>query len=170
MALEIISGYSTLFQQTTPPINWTKVTTYNDYTLRVVTGATSSGGSISFTSNFNTKTVSLPGTPTGSIGPVALTLSQIAPHVHQYYYSSSSGSRGSPGGSPLYTPGASGTRGPTGDVSSPSMYSSITPYPSPTGAATEHTHPSGDISFSWSQSGSLDLRIKYVDMIIATRN
>lgn len=170
MALEITSGSTTLFQQSTPPVNWTKVVAYNDYMLRTTTGSVSSGGSISFTSVFATRTVSLPGTPTGGIGTTSLTLSQIAPHIHQYYYSNSSGSRGSPSGSPAYTPGASGSRGPTGDVTSSSMFSSIVPYPGPGGVAVAHGHPTGDIAFTWSQTGSLDLRIKYVDCILATRN
>jgi len=159
MALELVSGTTTLFQQTTAPVNWTKVTTYNDYALRVVTGAASSGGSINFTSVFSTITVSLPGTPTGAIGSVALTESQIAPHIHQYYESPSSG-------------GGKGTTSSLGPRQAIAGYNSGT---SPTqlssaGGGIAHTHPSGDLSFSWSQTGSLDLRIKYVDTIIATRN
>jgi hypothetical protein len=161
MALELGSGTTTLFQQTAAPVNWTKVTTYNDYMLRVVTGAqASSGGSVDFTSVFNTKTVSLPGTPAGSIGPVAISLNQMAPHIHQYYTGDVSG----PGQGT-----SSGQLGPKQGItgfnsgSSPAGLSQI-------GGGTAHTHPSGDLSFSWSQTGSLDLRIKYVDTIIATRN
>jgi hypothetical protein len=158
MALEITSGYSTLFHQSTPPVNWTKVTTYSDYTLRVVTGSVSSGGGINFTNTFTTQSVSLPGTPTGTIGNAVLTTSQIAPHVHQYYTGPYTGAYGT----------TSGQLGPQQAINgynsgSSSLYFSGT-------SDQGHTHPSGDISFIWSQSGSLDLRIKYVDIIIATRN
>jgi hypothetical protein len=35
-----------LFRQTAAPTGWTKVTTYNDYALRIVSGAASTGRSI----------------------------------------------------------------------------------------------------------------------------
>ena len=165
MALEIQTGYSTLFHQSTPPLNWTKVTTYNDYALRVTTASTiGSGGTINFSSVFNTQSVSLPGTPTGSIGAVALSISQISPHYHTYYYNGSigAGGQGYNGGQNI---------GPKAQVagyntgSSPLQWGSISG-----GSDVAHTHPSGDMSVTWSQTGSLDLRIKYIDVIIATRN
>jgi hypothetical protein len=159
MALELVSGTTTLFQQTTPPLNWIKVTAYNNYMLRVVTGAASSGGSVDFTSTFTTISVSLPGTPTGSIGSTTLTTSTIAPHIHQYYYSPSSG----------MGKGTTGQLGPRAPVAGYNSGTSGTQL-SNAGGDIAHTHPSGDISFTWSQTGSLDLRIKYVDTIIATRN
>jgi hypothetical protein len=159
MPLEIKSGTTTLFQQTTPPLNWTKITSYNDYTLRVVTGATSSGGSVNFSSVFNTKSISLPGTPTGSIGGTTLTISQIAPHVHQYYTS------------PSAYPGIYGTSSQLGPRQVINGYNSGTTTTGSHGSYDQaHTHPSGDMSVSWSQTGTLDLRLKYVDMILATRN
>ena len=42
------SGTKMLFQQSTAPTGWTKQTTHNDKTLRVVTGTASSGGSNAF--------------------------------------------------------------------------------------------------------------------------
>jgi microcystin-dependent protein len=41
-----------LFQQTSAPTGWTKQTTHNNKALRVVSGAASSGGSVSFTTAF----------------------------------------------------------------------------------------------------------------------
>ena len=42
------SGTSMLFVQSAAPTGWTKQTTHNDKTLRVVTGTVSSGGSNAF--------------------------------------------------------------------------------------------------------------------------
>jgi len=54
-------GTLMLFQQTSAPTGWTKQTTHNDKTLRVVSGSASSGGSTAFTSVFASRT------PTGSV-------------------------------------------------------------------------------------------------------
>ena len=57
------SGTRLLFQQTTAPTGWTKVTTFNDVALRVVSGAASSGGSVAFSTAFVSQAVN------GSVGP-----------------------------------------------------------------------------------------------------
>lgn len=51
--VEIPSGTSMLFAQTAAPTGWVKVTTYNDATLRVVSGAAGSGGSVAFSTVFS---------------------------------------------------------------------------------------------------------------------
>ena len=43
------SGTLMLFQQTASPTGWTKETTHNDKSLRVVSGTAGSGGSVAFT-------------------------------------------------------------------------------------------------------------------------
>ena len=59
--IEIPSGTSMLFAQTAAPTGWVKVTTYNDATLRVVSGAAASGGSVAFSTVFSSAvTVPLP--------------------------------------------------------------------------------------------------------------
>lgn len=55
---EIASGTLMLFQQTTAPSGWTKQVTHNNKALRVVSGAAGAGGTRSFTSTFNTRTIS----------------------------------------------------------------------------------------------------------------
>ncbi len=50
------AGTLMLFQQTAAPTGWTKQTTHNNKTLRVVTGAASSGGTTAFTSVFASRT------------------------------------------------------------------------------------------------------------------
>lgn len=71
------SGTKMLFQQTAAPTGWTKDTTHNNKALRVVSGTASSGGSVAFTTAFATsRTVS------GSVANHTLTTSQIPSHDH----------------------------------------------------------------------------------------
>jgi hypothetical protein len=49
------SGTRMLFQQTAAPVGWTKQTDQNDAALRVVSAAVSSGGSMGFTTAFATR-------------------------------------------------------------------------------------------------------------------
>ena len=72
------SGTAMLFVQTSAPTGWTKSTSHDDKTLRVVSGAASSGGSTAFTSVFASRT------PAGTVGSTTLTESQIPSHAHQY--------------------------------------------------------------------------------------
>lgn len=46
------SGTKSLFQQTAAPLGWTKSTTHNDKALRIVSGAVGSGGSSAFSTVF----------------------------------------------------------------------------------------------------------------------
>ena len=71
------SGTRMSFNQTSAPTGWTKQTstTINDSILRFVTGGTSSGGSVAF-STFNS------GTTTGA---TTLTTAQMPSHTHSAY-------------------------------------------------------------------------------------
>lgn len=51
------SGTAMLFVQTAAPTGWTKSTSHNDKTLRVVSGTASSGGSTAFSSVFTARTI-----------------------------------------------------------------------------------------------------------------
>jgi hypothetical protein len=66
------SGTMMLFQQTTAPIGWTKVTTHNNKALRVVSGAAGSGGTIDFTTAF----------VNGNVGATGLSVAQMPSHSH----------------------------------------------------------------------------------------
>jgi hypothetical protein len=70
------SGTAMVFAQTTAPTGWTKVTTYNDAALRVVSGTASSGGTTAFSSVFTSRT------PAGTVGATTLTTAQLASHPH----------------------------------------------------------------------------------------
>lgn len=80
---EIATGTAMLFAQTAAPAGWTKSTTHNNKALRVVSGSASSGGSVSFTTAFASKTVA------GTVGGTALTVGQLPPHTHPISFQSS---------------------------------------------------------------------------------
>lgn len=155
---EIYSGSSTLFKMAVPPTGWTKDTSYHNYTLRVVTGTGSagSGGSLDFTTVFSSLSVSASATVAGAIGPTTLNSTHLPAHTHTFNSSSAA-----PG---KYT---AGTVNPLTVALGPSW-----DYPgsSSTDGGSAHTHPSGDIGFSWSSASTINLAVKYVDVIIATRN
>jgi hypothetical protein len=68
------SGTKMLFAQTSAPTGWTKDTTHNDKTLRVVSGTAGSGGSVAFTTAFSSQ----------NVGATTLTTSQIPSHTHTF--------------------------------------------------------------------------------------
>lgn len=76
---EFPTGTRMLFQQTTPPVGWTKDTTtsnLNNSALRIVTGTAGSGGGIDFTSAFASRALS------GSVNGHTLTEAQLPSHRH----------------------------------------------------------------------------------------
>jgi len=72
------AGTKMLFQQTSAPTGWTKQTTHNNKALRVVSGTASSGGSVTFTTAFASKSV------VGTVGNTSLTIAQMPSHVHNH--------------------------------------------------------------------------------------
>jgi len=67
------AGTAILFQQTAAPTGWTKVTTYNDYALRIVSGSASTGGSVAFSTAFASGL---------SAGATTLSTAQMPSHTH----------------------------------------------------------------------------------------
>lgn len=140
------SGTAMLFVQTSAPTGWTKSTTHNDKTLRVVSGAASSGGSSAFSTVFSNQTPTI--SNTFSVSSTTLTTSQIPSHTHTI-----PGNSACPGGvlglSPMGTAGG----GLTIDTTA-------------TGGGGSHNH-----SLSGSATSSaITLNVQYVDVIIATKN
>jgi hypothetical protein len=70
------AGTVLIFGQTSAPTGWTKLTNLDNYALRVVSGAASTGGSVAFTTAFASQAVS------GSVGSTTLTTPQIPSHSH----------------------------------------------------------------------------------------
>jgi hypothetical protein len=136
----IPAGATVVFNQANAPTGFTKITLYNDYTLRVVSGTGgATGGAVDFTTAFPpAANTTIPVTAT--VNNLTLTTPQIASHNH-------------PGGG--YAPG--NDAGP----SSPGDRNTVT---GPTGGDNTHTHPAP------AASTSINVRVKYVDVILATRD
>jgi hypothetical protein len=145
-----------MFQQTSAPTGWTKDTTHNNKALRVVNGTAGSGGSVNFTTAFANKSTSGSIGNTSAGGTVAghtLTTAQIPSHTHSvptWTYNvhvadfSRAYARGT--GASAVTSGAAGGGG-------------------------SHNHGFTGASHNHSFSGTaIDLRVQYVDLIIATKD
>lgn len=75
-----------LFAQATTPLGWTKLTTHNDKTLRVVSGSVSSGGTDSFTTVFKRSPTTV------TVSATTLTYDVVESHTHGSYKNNGSGS------------------------------------------------------------------------------
>ena len=144
------AGTRMLFQQTSAPTGWTKVTSgVENKALRITTGTVGSGGSNNFTSVLN-NTVSSGGS--GSISAHTLSESEMPQHRHRVDTYNEFGNRYSnwatEGG--YRQAHAHGTRRP--------------PWTQNIGSSSSHTH-----SFSFS-AGSFNLNVQYEDVIIASKN
>jgi hypothetical protein len=147
------SGTVMLFAQTTAPTGWTKDTTnYNNYALRLVTGAASTGGSVAFTTAFASQTptgsVSITSV-SGSIGSTTLSTPQIPSHSHPNGFSTSFNPGTTAYENPGYGPGTTGS----------------------TGGGGSHDHPLSISGGSGTFTGNaINLAVQYVDVIRATKN
>jgi hypothetical protein len=155
---EIVTGTKTIFRMTTPPLYWTKDTTnYNEYTLRVVSGSTSTGGSQAFSAAFTPRPLAGPANTVGTMQNTVITYQQIPQHQHQYARTTAAwpGRFGQP------------SPNPTSLVSTVTQVTSIGPT---NGTNTAHTHPTGDMAMTWTPSGDWNIAVQYVDVITATKD
>ena len=135
------SGTAVIFAQTAAPTGWTKVTTYNDYALRVVNGTASTGGSVAFSTAFASQGVS------GTVGNTTITTTTMPSHAHQEQsYTSTKG------GLRITNTGTGSTTATTTNM----------PTTANNGSDGAHAH-----SFSGT---AINLAVQYVDVIIATKN
>jgi hypothetical protein len=134
------AGTRLLFQQTTAPTGWTKVTTFNDVALRVVSGAASSGGSVAFSTAFASQTAG------GTVGSTTLSTSEIPSHTHPSVITTTE------------VVGGSGSISTSGGKSAQRIAGST----GATGGGGSHSH-----SFTGS---SINLAVQYVDVIIASKD
>lgn len=146
--VEFVSGTRMTFNQNSAPTGWTKDTSTDNAAFRLVSGNVSSGGSIDFTTAFSAATSVTVSSVSGSAGATTLSTPQIPSHSHtifrQFYPS------------PVQPETFPGTTGGPGVPTSTGS----------TGGGGSHTHP---FSFS-SGSGTVDLSVRYVDLIIAQKN
>lgn len=191
------AGTVMLFAQTSAPTGWTKDTTnYNNSAIRIVTGTVSTGGSVDFTTAFASQTpagtvsVSVSagtlavsaGTLAASNGTLAVTAgtlatsattlatTQIPSHTHSYTNNSFDHSfdygPGSAGGSTAGTTGATGGGG--------SHTHSLSGAPALSGSVSLSGSPSlsgaPSVTSSTFSGTAINLAVKYVDVIRATKN
>lgn len=161
--VDFVSGTKTFFKQTSAPTGWTKDTSNNDKSLRVVSGSIGSGGSVAFSSVFGAS--SWPGTftpnPGGASGSFTLTNNEIPAHRHTYYVTARS-----PDANGLTAP----TTGRVPGAQSRYYQSPLTLFTTTTdtGGGQSHNHTL-DAGFTFTGS-STNMNIKYVDVIMAIKN
>lgn len=146
---EFASGTRMTFNQTNAPTGWTKDTSTNNAAFRLVSGSVSSGGNVDFTTAFSSSTAVTVSSISGSAGATTLSTPQIPSHSHAI-----SRETLSPGPAGIQ---AGGIQGPGNQFIQNTEN---------TGGGGSHTHP---FSFN-SGSGTVDLAVKYVDLIIAQKN
>lgn len=161
----IPSGTKMLFQQSSAPTGWTKVTAgIDNRALRVVTGAAGSGGARGFTQAFNDNVNSgstSPGTDTagghnhGGTQGHTLSTSQIPSHNHSYLQPT------------LRSRGRTDANNTTGDSRTSTNTGS-------TGGSSSHSHGiSTDGAHSHTVNAhthALNLDPLYIDVIVATKD
>lgn len=158
----IPSGTKMLFQQTSAPTGWTKDTTHNNKSLRIVNGSVGTGGTNSFTNAFNSsKTVSgTTGTSsvtiTGSTAGHSITQAQLPDITIQPLQKAKTEDKGTL------------NRGSSSGSGASYEYLDI----ELGGSNQAHSHSvnitSGSHSHTFSDSFNLD--VQYVDFIIATKD
>jgi hypothetical protein len=147
--VEFVSGTSMLFRQNTAPTGWTKSSSFDNATLRIVSGTINQlqAGVIPFTGVFANNTPTITVNASGlSAGATTLSTSEIPSHNHSNGFSQGNSFDGV--GSPPYT----GSQVNTGS----------------TGGGGSHSH-----SLSGSATGSstaIPLAVRYVDSIIAAKD
>jgi len=135
------AGTRLLFQQTAAPAGWTKITTFDQAALRIVSGSASSGGSVDFTTAFTSQAAG------GTVDSTTLSTSQIPSHTHSVQYSNATAKVGSIALSAINN--STGTATISGAATA-------------TGGGGSHTH-----GFTGT---SINLAVKYVDAIIASKD
>jgi hypothetical protein len=169
----IPSGTRMLFQQTAAPTGWTKDTTQNDKALRVVSGSVSSGGTVDFSTAFANKSFSGSTSSqgvTGTVGDTTLSTSQIPSHTH---YVASPGPTDSAALSNANYVDVSFTGYTTGNNNYVLRGTSVAPslgVASYNGGGGSHTHTFSGGSHSHTFSGAIDMAVKYIDLIIASKD
>ena len=145
-----------VFYESSAPSGWAQVNTFTDRALRVVdssssptrygSGGVAGAGGQPFSTIFPTSTRPICGsiTSVGSVGNHTLTTQQIPGHTHNA------------GSQVNVSPGSPGIGGRAVNANAPAT--------SPTGGGQAHNHPF--VGGSSPYSGTIDLRVQYIDVII----
>lgn len=147
---EFVAGTLMLFQQTSAPTGWTKQSTHNNKSLRVVSGTAGSGGGSAFTSIFGSSV---------STNAHTLTTAQIPSHSH-------TASVSDPGHS------HQGHRGTfsSGTAIGPSGFFGNQPYFTMSSVTTGISVSNSNNGSGGSHSHTMSMDLQYVDVIIASKD
>jgi hypothetical protein len=155
-----------MFQQGWAPTGWTRLTTFDDYALRVTSGVVGSNATGSSMSNLKTSSASWPITVSPSPGAAAtVNASTIGVDTHSHSYPQT-----------LAQP-----------LNRSTVYSPSNPYPTSTafmsyliydrqtssiaGSSTGHTHPFTIGTTSYTATLPIqNFSISYIDVILASKN
>lgn len=159
-------GSTMVFAQAAAPFGWVKQTTYDNCSLRVVSGA----GGVATTSNqpfstvFNTASTVFPpesglSVPLGASGVTTVSVAQMENHSHPGYISASLGISGYTTGWPGSGPGSAFT-GYVSSVAHPASQSGLA------GAGGGHSHASGTVT-GITYTSPFNFNVKYKDVILA---
>jgi hypothetical protein len=145
-------GTLMLFQQTAAPTGWTKQTTHNDKALRVVSGTASSGGTTAFTTIFT-----LNATETH-----ALSIGELPAHTHTGT-TDSDGAHTHIAGHNYGLQQGSNTHAIVDNSNDDGIITS-------SNGAHTHTFTTDSTGSGTAHSHDMDLRVQYVDIIIAAKD
>ena len=160
MATSIPSNSITKFLMASAPVGWTKITTFNDCSVRITSGTASNGGTSNFSTTFVSKTASgtrnlslatdsvSAGSPTHNHANSSRNYSVVASNVNPAGTSPSMPALS--GGAPTQTTSGSGAAG----------------------SGQGHAHPVNATPLNGaSVTGStVNFAVNYIDVIIAQRN
>lgn len=148
-----------LFQQTSAPTGWTKVTSgVNNRALRIVTGSVGSGGSNGFTNVLNSTVT----TSNGSVSNHTLTTAQLATHYHNVWTRNEIAIDGSRGSTSNSGQAGGNWNRYVGYRQVHGSNDSYTPTSENTGSSNSHNHGFTNPNFN--------LNVAYTDVIIAQKN
>jgi hypothetical protein len=149
-------GSTMAFAQASAPFRWTKVTTYNDYCIRIVSGAASSSAiGKDMSTVFANNSIYSPSVPVPmTVQPHTITTSEMFPHTHPVTVQPVPNNilKGGAGTRTILT--APGTPSTQGGTWAPSVAS---------GSGHSHTAYA-----SVNVSSPFNFAVKYVDVILAT--
>lgn len=148
-------GTRMLFQQSSAPTGWTKDTSHNDKALRVVSGAVGGGGSRGFAATFGRNNIGVSSSISGSVGATKLSIPQLPPAVFI---------------APEYSP----SHRTLVDNYAHFNYNPAVPdfrHLARRGLGHSHSHSAGSLRVtSGLTGGNLDLRVAYLDVIVAVKD
>lgn len=183
------AGTVMLFQQTSAPTGWTKLTTHNNKALRLTTGTVTTGGSVAFTTAFDSQTPSgsiSSTTATGTVGSHTLTTAEIPSHSHgagtlvtstdgAHSHNLTTGNpTGASGGDPNgpVDSDMESTFSRSGLISSAGSHShTLSGSTASAGSGGGHSHTFTGTSHSHTFTGTaINLDVQFVDVILAQKN